>query len=83
MVAEVITLREHSLQDIPAMLRRCADRIEAGEHGTVTAMAAVAQIDGDDIQVWGWGATDCPLHTCGLLTIGAQFMGFNHRILSR
>lgn len=45
-----------TLQDVPMMLRRLADAIDAGAHGDVDA--AVVVIRGDDIEVFGYGRAD-------------------------
>lgn len=55
----VIKLREVSLQDIPAMLRRLADNIEFGEYGEVRAAAVV--LDAPQMPVFGYGCADAPL----------------------
>lgn len=55
MVAKVVQLHEVSLQDIPAMLRRIAEQIEAGEHGDVATAFMILPVDGDYPRVFGWG----------------------------
>ncbi|MCA8017748.1 hypothetical protein [Burkholderia metallica] len=54
----VIQLREVSLEDIPAMLRRLADHIEFGQYGDV--MAAAVVLDAPEIPVFGFGRADAP-----------------------
>ena len=62
------------LDDIPAMLRRCADSIESGERGQPFAMAAVL-IDTDGrATVWGWGDVPTELTAVGILTLGAHYL---------
>lgn len=57
MSAEIVALREGAplLSDIPGMLRRMADQIEAGEHGDVAVAYLVLPIDEDYPKVFGWG----------------------------
>jgi hypothetical protein len=62
MSAEVITLRETSLRDVPGMMRRLADDIEKGELGNVTQAIMVIPCDvGKNeypaIFAWGDGST--------------------------
>lgn len=42
MVAEVITLRTHTVKDVPATLREIASQIETGEYGQIESVALVA-----------------------------------------
>lgn len=44
--------------DIPAMLRRMADRIEAGEFGEVVSLLAVMPQEQDYPKTFGWGIND-------------------------
>ena len=44
------------LQDVPAMLRRLADDIEAGEYGEVQETAVV--VSGAELEVFGFGTAD-------------------------
>ncbi len=44
------------LQDIPAMLRKLADDVEAGEYGKV--MEATVVTSGDRLDVFGFGGAD-------------------------
>lgn len=78
MSAEVVELRDGAplLTDIPGMLRRMADRIEAGEHGEVTTAFLLLPVAGDYPAVFGWGdvegdrhpALQCELAKMWLLT---------------
>jgi hypothetical protein len=60
MSAEIVQIREGAplLSDIPAMLRRLADQIEAGEHGQVETAFLILPADGDYPKVFGWGDVD-------------------------
>lgn len=57
MTAELVKLRDGApaLSDIPGMLRRAADQIEAGAHGEVDAAFLILPVDGDYPHVFGWG----------------------------
>lgn len=56
-VAEIISLRDGAplLTDIPGMLRKLADQIEAGVEGEVTAAILLIPVDEDYPRVYGWG----------------------------
>lgn len=56
MTATIHALPSAELQDIPSMLRKIAEAIEAGEYGDVTEAAVVT--NGDEIQVFGLGRAD-------------------------
>jgi hypothetical protein len=56
MTAEIITLRDATLRDVPAMMRQLADEIEAGEYGKEPQVVCVVQIPGDYPAVFGWGS---------------------------
>ncbi len=60
MTAEIVTLRENTLRDIPAQLRAMADRIEKGEYGEVDGLFVVMPRGGDYPKMWGWGDTAEP-----------------------
>jgi hypothetical protein len=64
-----------TLRDIPGMLRKLASDIEAGEHGEITAVVAVAleATGGGRPIVFGWGDTD-DIHTIGILHLGIGFL---------
>lgn len=69
MGAEVVTLYDANMRDIPAMLRRLADQIEGGE---VDARQAACVVETKhEVVVYGWGDSTI-LGSIGLLTIGAQ-----------
>lgn len=55
MSAKLHILRETNLLDIPAMLRRWADDIEAGEHGTPHGCVFVLDADKLDVAYFGTG----------------------------
>lgn len=73
MVAEVVTLRQHTLRDVPAMLRRLADDLEAGQYGEVSDLVAVCLPAGAAPAVFSFGDSD-PLASIGLLEIGKAFL---------
>jgi hypothetical protein len=75
--AKLVTLHSTLVKDIPAMLRRCADSIEAGERGEPFAMAAVMVDTSGDVAVWGWGNVDTELTAIGLLTLGSHYLTQN------
>jgi hypothetical protein len=55
-LAEVMTLYETNASDIAAMLRQCADSIDAGANPK-SIIGVVTESDGS-ISLYGWGATD-------------------------
>jgi hypothetical protein len=72
----VETLYETNARDIPGMLRKLADNIEAGDY-TPEAMVGVMLCAGQDsdewgqIEVFGWGdRADDRLRVCGILQAG-------------
>jgi hypothetical protein len=74
----VETLYETNARDIPGMLRKLADEIEAGEY-TPQAMVSVMLADSDNadewgrIEVFGWGdRADDRLRVCGILQAGSS-----------
>lgn len=56
MTLKVVPLRGHApvLNDVPAMMRRVADQIDAGEIIAPSALFIVP-VDGDWPMVFGWG----------------------------
>lgn len=66
MSADLVTLRDHTLLDVPALLRKLADRVEAGEYGAVRC-CAVSML-GDTLEVFAYGldsagpSAACTLH---------------------
>lgn len=56
MTASLHALPSAKLQDVPAMLRRLADDIEANEYGAVKE--AVVVTSGDGLDVFGFGSAD-------------------------
>lgn len=56
MSATLHVLPSAQLQDVPEMLRRLADSVEAGEYGEVTE--AVVVMPGDALEVFGFGTAD-------------------------
>lgn len=66
---EVSTIYEKNMRDMPAMLRRLADRIESGE---VSARQIVCIVEcPSDVMIFGWGDSTA-LETIGLLSLGAS-----------
>lgn len=63
-LAEVVTLYDSNIRDVPATLRNIADSIEAGEYGHVGCAGLV--ILGDTMEVFGMGS-DSPAPSVGLL----------------
>lgn len=59
MLAEVVTLRETTPADIAAMLRQCADSIDAG--AKPKSIIAVATEEDGSLKIYGWGETDSML----------------------
>lgn len=57
MSAEIVPLREGAplLTDIPGMLRRLAEQVEAGEYGDVETLFVVLPRNDDYPCVFGWG----------------------------
>jgi hypothetical protein len=68
-LAEVISLYDTNSRDIPAMLRRAADDIEAGRFGDVSEAAFV--LYGQTVEVFGWGPQQDGASTSLLLQAGA------------
>lgn len=56
MSAEVVKLHDApSMTDVPGMLRRVADQIEAGEHGDVDAAFLLIPRANNYPSLFGWG----------------------------
>ena len=53
MPAEIVELYPTNFQDVPAMLRKLADDIEAGAYGPVGCVSSV--VLGDQMRVFGFG----------------------------
>lgn len=70
-LAEVVSLYEANSRDIPAMLRRLADDIEAGRYGDDVGEAACV-ILGDTMEVFGWGTVQDGASSATLLQAGAM-----------
>lgn len=68
-IAEVVSLYETNSRNVIAMLRGLADDIEAGKYGEVGDVAAV--INGDTVEVFGWGPAQDGGSTALLLQAGA------------
>ncbi len=58
MSAQLHVLPSAQLQDIPEMLRRLANDIEAGKYGEV--VESVVLTSGDSFEVFGFGHADGP-----------------------
>jgi hypothetical protein len=50
---KVVTMRDHSLREVSAMLRQTAENIDAGQYGEIGTCAMV--LFGDKINVFGFG----------------------------
>jgi hypothetical protein len=59
-----------TLADIPAMLRKLADRIEAEPVANV--FIVLEEADTDDVDVYGYGLCDDPFHAAGVLIKAAR-----------
>lgn len=59
MVAEVVTLRTHTIKDIPAVLREIAGQLESGEFGAFDKCALVI-VGENDIDVCLCGNASSP-----------------------
>lgn len=59
MVAEVITLRTHTLKDVPSVLREIAGQIESGDFGVIESVALVA-VSAEDVDVCLCGKASSP-----------------------
>lgn len=59
-LALVETIYETNASDIPAMMRKSADSIEAetDEHDRTKSMIGVQVTHGGAVAIYGWGATD-------------------------
>ena len=69
-LAEVVSLYETNVRDVPAKLRQTADDIEAGRYGAVGEVALV--LLGDTMEVFGWGEVQDGGSSALLLQAGAQ-----------
>lgn len=69
-LAEVVSLYETNSRDIPAMLRKMAEDIEAGRYGEVGEAALV--LYGDTLEVFGWGSAQDGTSSSLLLQAGAM-----------
>ena len=71
MSLKVVAFPGNNLNDIPGMLRKFADDIEAGEYGkALTVLAAMETEEG--FHSFGWGAADCAVRNAGLFEIAKQ-----------
>lgn len=59
MVAEVVSLRDYTLRDIPAVLRKIADQVESGEFPSAESCALVMVME-DGIDVFAFGEVSSP-----------------------
>lgn len=69
-MADLHVVREHTVRDIPAVLRVWADAIEAGRHGNVSGCVLV--LDADDFAVAFAGTAPQPGANTVLLLATAQ-----------
>lgn len=69
-IAEVVSIYETNFRDIPSMLRKLADDIEANEFGPVGEAAVV--IMGDTLEVFGWGEIQDGSSSAVMLQAGAM-----------
>ena len=54
----VVKMPDNPLTDIPNVLRRIADEIEAGSYGEIEMAGIVMENDSGDIETFGAGKTD-------------------------
>lgn len=71
-MADLVVLRNTNLRDIPAMLRKWADDIEAGKHGK--AHSCVLVLDAARLEVAFFGDGEAALSAHFLLHAGAAKM---------
>ena len=59
---KVVPIRDGApaLTDIPGMLRKMADDIEAGSHGEVTSAFLLLPVPDDYPKLFGWGDATSP-----------------------
>lgn len=69
MTVTLVPMRDYTLRDAPAILRKIADEVEAGHYGEVGEIAAV--IMGDKTYTFGFGPTQDGTSTFALLSAGA------------
>ena len=55
---KVVKMPDNPLTDIPNVLRRIADEIEAGSYGEIEMAGVVMENDSGDIETFGAGKTD-------------------------
>lgn len=66
MSLNVVPLPVNNLNDIPAMLRRFADDLEAEVYGSMRTIVMTLETQ-DGLHCFGWGQADDPLRNAGLL----------------
>ncbi|MES2973383.1 MAG: hypothetical protein V4757_07230 [Pseudomonadota bacterium] len=71
-MSNVYLVREHTLQDIPAVLREIADQVEKGEFGKATGCVVV--LDSDGLEVFYAGTGEAAPNAHLLLHAGATKM---------
>lgn len=66
---KLVTLYEHSLVDVPAMLRNLATAIEQGEHGIVRVALCILEKENaeEPMSIFGWGDNSSAVRDIGLL----------------
>jgi hypothetical protein len=72
MVAEVITLYDSNANNIPAMLHKRAEMIEAETEADdrTVAMIAIAVTESGDLEIYGWGDTN-DFHCLGVMAMAS------------
>ncbi len=79
MVAEVVKLRDYTLRDIPSVLRKIADQIEAGEFpGAESCALVVTAEDAIDVCLCGKASTPGDAHMilhAGMLKLADTIYG--------
>jgi hypothetical protein len=73
MSGNIVKLAETSLADIPSMLRKLADDVEAGKYGQVRSTVIVVE-SGEYIETLGFGQADA-VRAAGLLILATRNLG--------
>jgi hypothetical protein len=72
-VAEVVAFGDTAI-DVPASLRRTADRVERGDYGAVRFVAAVFVGEGDRLVSFAWGRVS-DMEVAGAFARGSVLAG--------
>ena len=69
---EAVPIGVPNLRDVPRMLRKLADDIDAGRKPALDMAVLVGREDGGDIACYGWGDVPNAITAVGLLHWGIQ-----------